>query len=205
MANREKPPSGNVYDKYGTANPVARLLMRGFLQAYGDLVRLPEHPARALEVGTGEGELLSRLAEIHPLSRAVALDLDPGVVREAASRVPSASLLVADAARLPFAPRSFDLVVSCETLEHLPDPGAALGEIRRVLVPGGALLASVPREPLWRALNVLRGAYLSRLGNTPGHLQHFGRGGFLRLLSAHGFRVEAVRSPLPWTMARARA
>ena len=61
------------------------------------------------------------------------------------------------------------------------------------------LLASVPREPLWRALNVARGAYVSRLGNTPGHLNHWSRRAFIRLLSAHGEIVE-VRSPFPWTM-----
>ena len=61
------------------------------------------------------------------------------------------------------------------------------------------LLVSVPREPLWRALNMARGAYLKDLGNTPGHLNHWSKRGFVQLLSRYGNVVEA-RSPFPWTM-----
>ena len=57
----------------------------------------------------------------------------------------------------------------------------------------------MPHEPLWRVLNVLRGAYLRDLGNTPGHVNHWSRRGFLRLLERHGRIIEA-RSPSPWTM-----
>ena len=54
-------------------------------------------------------------------------------------------------------------------------------------------------EPLWRALNVARGAYLRDLGNTPGHVNHWSKRGFIDLLERHGDLVEA-RSPFPWTM-----
>jgi hypothetical protein len=65
------------------------------------------------------------------------------------------------------------------------------------------LLVSVPREPLWRALNLARGAYVSHLGDTPGHLNHWSRRSFVRLLSRYGDLTE-VRTPLPWTMALVR-
>jgi hypothetical protein len=61
------------------------------------------------------------------------------------------------------------------------------------------LLVSVPREPLWRGLNMARGAYLKDLGNTPGHVNHWTKGSFVELLGRHG-EVTEVRSPLPWTM-----
>jgi hypothetical protein len=61
------------------------------------------------------------------------------------------------------------------------------------------LLVSVPREPLWRGLNMARGAYLKDLGNTPGHLNHWSKRGFVALLERHGEVVE-TRSPFPWTM-----
>ena len=48
------------------------------------------------------------------------------------------------------------------------------------------LLVSVPREPLWRGLNVARGAYLSDLGNTPGHVNHWSKRSFVAMLSRHG-------------------
>jgi hypothetical protein len=69
---------------------------------------------------------------------------------------------------------------------------------------GGHLLVSVPREPLWRGLNVARGAYLKALGNTPGHVNHWSRTAFVALLGAHG-TVEEVRSPFPWTMLLVKA
>ena len=54
-------------------------------------------------------------------------------------------------------------------------------------------------EPLWRILNVARGAYLKDLGNTPGHVNHWSKRAFVQLLSRYGDVVE-VRSPFPWTM-----
>ena len=58
---------------------------------------------------------------------------------------------------------------------------------------------SVPREPLWRMLNLARGAYVRDLGNTPGHVNHWSDAGFVALLARYGEVVE-VRSPFPWTM-----
>jgi hypothetical protein len=82
-------------------------------------------------------------------------------------------------------------------LEHVPDPEATLAEMARVA--RRRLLVSVPREPLWRGLNMARGAYLRDLGNTPGHVNHWSRRGFESLLSRYG-TVEEARSPFPWTM-----
>jgi hypothetical protein len=66
------------------------------------------------------------------------------------------------------------------------------------------LIVSVPREPLWRGLNLARLSYVGALGNTPGHLNHWSKRGFLRFLES---RVDVVetRNPLPWTMALCRA
>jgi ubiquinone/menaquinone biosynthesis C-methylase UbiE len=98
---------------------------------------------------------------------------------------------------LPFADNQFDLVAAIEALEHIPDPERTIAEMARVA--NGYLLVSVPREPLWRVLNVARGAYLRQLGNTPGHVNHFSKGSFLRLLERYG-EVMQARSPFPWTM-----
>ena len=79
----------------------------------------------------------------------------------------------------------------------MPEPEATLAEMARVAAR--RLLVSVPREPLWRGLNVARGAYLGALGNTPGHVNHWSKRSFAALLSRYG-TVEQVRSPFPWTM-----
>jgi SAM-dependent methyltransferase len=101
------------------------------------------------------------------------------------------------AENLPFADGEFDMTSAIEVLEHVPDPEHTVEEMARVAQRW--LLVSVPREPLWRALNMARGAYLNDLGNTPGHLNHWSKRSFVALLSRHGEVVEA-RSPFPWTM-----
>ena len=65
------------------------------------------------------------------------------------------------------------------------------------------LLVSVPREPLWRVLNMARGAYWRTLGDTPGHLNHWSQRAFVTMLSRYG-SVAEVRSPPPWTMVLVR-
>jgi hypothetical protein len=82
-------------------------------------------------------------------------------------------------------------------LEHVPEPEATLAEMARVA--RRHLLVSVPREPLWRGLNMARGAYLRDLGNTPGHVNHWSKQSFVSLLARYG-TVEQARSPFPWTM-----
>ena len=98
---------------------------------------------------------------------------------------------------MPFADGEFDLAGAIEVLEHVPDPEHTVAEMARVA--SRWLLVSVPREPLWRGLNLARGAYVRDLGNTPGHLNHWSQRAFVALLSRHGEVVEA-RSPFPWTM-----
>ena len=98
---------------------------------------------------------------------------------------------------LPFAAGEFDLVTAIEVLEHVPDPEHTVAEMARCA--GRHMLVSVPREPLWRGLNMARGAYIKDLGNTPGHLNHWSKRSFVAMLEQHGRVVEA-RSPFPWTM-----
>jgi ubiquinone/menaquinone biosynthesis C-methylase UbiE len=102
------------------------------------------------------------------------------------------------AEHLPFGDGEFELAAAIEVLEHVPDPEHTVSEMARV-ARGGHLLVSVPREPLWRALNMARGAYLRDLGNTPGHVNHWSKRSFVELLSRYG-SVAETRSPFPWTM-----
>ena len=84
-----------------------------------------------------------------------------------------------------------------EVLEHLSDPAAGLRELARV--SSRHLLLSVPHEPFFRGSNLLTGRYLSALGNTPGHVQHWTGAGFQRFVS-RAANVRAVASPYPWTI-----
>lgn len=186
---------GNVYDKYGTRNPVARLLMRGFLDAVSALY-LGVRPKTVLEVGCGEGLLAHHLMSLpHQPDRFDACDLS--LEKLAGDLHPEIHFRAADIYQLPFETGEFDWVVCCEVLEHLDSPNQALHELTRVAACG--LLVSTPREPIWRALNLLRGKYVREWGNTPGHIQHFSQSQLLELLASQ-VRIRQVRSPLPWTV-----
>jgi 2-polyprenyl-3-methyl-5-hydroxy-6-metoxy-1,4-benzoquinol methylase len=199
-ATGQAVPTGNTFDKYGSKNPVVRRLMAGFEAALEDLFARAA-PESVLDVGCGEGVLTERWAD--GARRVVGIDLDdPKLAAEWDKRRRSnLSFQVVVPGALPFGDRSFDLAAAIEVLEHVPDPERTLLEMARVA--RRHLLVSVPREPLWRVLNVARGAYLRELGNTPGHVNHWSRHGFVRLLERHGEVVEA-RSPFPWTMVLVR-
>jgi SAM-dependent methyltransferase len=193
---------GNVYDKYGTSNPIARRLMAGFM---GQLDELVERTGarEAHEVGCGEGELAIRLARRGIRMRGT--DAFPQVLEEARNRADAAGVEI-DFEAVPVeeldpARHAAELVLCCEVLEHLDDPERALDVLASLARPW--LLASVPREPLWRALNLARFSYVGELGNTPGHLNHWSRSDFVRFLTRR-FEVVEVRSPTPWTMVLCR-
>jgi 2-polyprenyl-3-methyl-5-hydroxy-6-metoxy-1,4-benzoquinol methylase len=193
---------GNHYPKYTVRNPIARRLVDGFLAALADLAR--RSGARQVhEVGCGEGFLSTMLAQSGLALRGS--DLSPPAVAIARRRAAELGLpvtfRVADLYDLRPPLDSAELVVCCEVLEHLTEPARALDALARLAQPH--LIVSVPREPLWRMLNLARCRYWRALGNTPGHLQHWSASSFLALLAAH-VEVREVRTPLPWTMALCR-
>jgi 2-polyprenyl-3-methyl-5-hydroxy-6-metoxy-1,4-benzoquinol methylase len=190
--------TGNTYDKYGSSNPVVKRLMAGFEGELQELFTRAD-AASVLDVGCGEGVLVHRWALERPGTRLVGIDLEePSIQAGWAEReAPNLEYRVMGAENLPFADGEFELASAIEVLEHVPDPEHTVAEMARCA--SRHLLVSVPREPLWRMLNMARGAYWSELGNTPGHLNHWSRRAFVALLSRHGKVVE-VRSPFPWTM-----
>ncbi len=196
--SRDGVVTGNTYDKYGSSNPLVRRLMSGFERSLDELFAQAA-PRSVLDVGCGEGVLVQRWAERLGDGRVVGIDLEEDSIQAgwAEHRAPNLEYRVMEAANLRFAADEFDLASAIELLEHVPDPEHTLSEMARCA--SSHLLVSVPREPLWRMLNMARGAYLPALGNTPGHLNHWSRRSFVELLSRHG-RVVEVRSPFPWTM-----
>jgi SAM-dependent methyltransferase len=190
--------AGNLVDKYAAPNPAARLLVRRWRAALRELV-VGAAPESVLDVGCGEGVLTAEWAARLP--GAEVLGVDVADIR----RVPAAPNLafgvIEPAPPLPFGDGAFDLVAAVESLEHMDDSDGALAEMARCA--RRHLLVSVPREPLWRALNLARGAYVRRLGDTPGHLGHFTARTLRRRLSRYG-EVVAERSPVPWTVALVR-
>ena len=191
---------GNTYDKYGTRNPLARLLVRSYEDSLCELVARAS-PKTIHEVGCGEGYWVIRWIRLGLAARgsdfsSKVIELArANAVAEGLSGVSFKSRNVYD---LQPGHDDADLLVCLEVLEHLHRPDEALRALERVV--SGHLILSVPREPIWRAMNVARGKYLQSWGNTPGHLQHWSQRAFVRWVQQYAFDVVAVRSPLPWTL-----
>jgi ubiquinone/menaquinone biosynthesis C-methylase UbiE len=195
MSNPTSIPIGNYYDKFNSRNPVTRVLMQGFKNNFLEL--LAKVPAQTiLEIGCGEGHMLELMHQ-NSDARLFGFDIDIPILIEANRRCPTAHLSLTDAQAISYASNSVDLVVACEVLEHVEDPEQVIAEARRVT--RRYAIYSVPREPIWRILNIARGKYLGDSGNTPGHIQHWNTSGFVDLLQQQ-FRIIDVRRPLPWTM-----
>jgi ubiquinone/menaquinone biosynthesis C-methylase UbiE len=191
-------PTGNTYDKYSSRNPVVKRLMRGFERNMFDLLDIAQ-PKSVVDVGCGEGILTEQWARRTP-GRVVGIDLDDPKLRDQWERhsLPNLEFQTGLGDNLPYGDREFDAASAMEVLEHVPDPEAVLAEMARVAARW--VIVSVPREPLWRALNMARGAYLGQFGNTPGHLNHWSKRSFAQLLRRYG-EIRELRSPFPWTMA----
>jgi SAM-dependent methyltransferase len=112
-----------------------------FRTAVGD--RLADGPpyARAMELGSGTGFFLLNLMQGGLIKKGSVTDLSPGMVEVALRNAQNLGLdvdgRVADAERIPYDDDTFDLVVGHAVLHHIPDVGAAMREVLRVLKPGG--------------------------------------------------------------------
>ncbi|GAB2479686.1 hypothetical protein GCM10027082_33260 [Comamonas humi] len=190
---------GNNYDKYASKNPIARWLMEGFSSSLTTLVHQAA-PQTIHEIGCGEGywTLDWKQKGIHARGsdfseKVIALAQDNARARG----LPPSMFALRSIYEIEPGQDSADLIVCCEVLEHLEDPRAGLAALQRVTT--NHLIVSVPREPLWCALNMARGKYWSSLGNTPGHIQNWSSPAFIRLVGEY-FQVLEIRKPLPWTM-----
>ncbi len=147
-----------------------RRLIRGLVRRFaGHLVR-----PRVLDAGSGTGV---NLADYSQIGAGFGVELDHEAV--AMSRLRGCDRVsVGDLCRLPFRAGSFDLVVSTDVIEHVPDDVRALAEMRRVLAGDGRLLITTP-------------AYSWAYSSHDEHLHHVRRYDARRLHEA--FRLAGLR------------
>lgn len=155
----------------------------------GEIDRLPR-AARVLELGAGGGFLGARLHILGfrnlTLSDFTATSLD--ALRK---RAPDAKLVACDAAALPFHSGTFDVVVSSDVLEHIPEVEQHIAEVARVLVPGGKYLLKTPNRLTANAYYRLRGLHDSYFWHpsmlSPRELR--------AIFARHGFSTRFLAQP----------
>jgi SAM-dependent methyltransferase len=184
-----------------------------WLHGLPNLLALVPAPGRCtIDLGCGEGRLARELATRgHAV---VGVEGSPNLARRARAHEPPATVVNGDAARLPIADASADLVVASMSLQDVDDLSATVREVARVLQPGGRLCASVvhpinsagqfaDREP--DSAFVITGSYLDahryvddieRNGLTMAfHSLHHSLEGYTRALEDAGLLLEALREP----------
>lgn len=189
-------------EKYQSGNFIADHLVNSFMKSILGYVQAAGS-TEVHEIGCGEGHILGMLANSGFSVRGCDVAISSLNVARAESEryglnIPLEIKSVYD---LDPAIDSADTVLCCEVLEHLTDPAAALEKL--VSVARKDLVLSVPREPLWHLLNLVRGKYWSALGNTPGHYQHWTKRSFIEFVATRA-DIVSVKSPTPWTLIHCR-
>jgi 2-polyprenyl-6-hydroxyphenyl methylase/3-demethylubiquinone-9 3-methyltransferase len=148
---------------------------------------------RVLDLGCGAGRFVRALAEAG--ADPVGVEIAPAALERARGVAPGADLrLVEPDGSLPLEHRSVDLVWASEVLEHVADLGQVLVEVRRVLRPGGRLLATVPFHGRVQGALIALTRFDEHFDPLGQHLRFFTRTSLAGALEAGGFEDVDVRA-----------
>ncbi|MBT5022268.1 methyltransferase domain-containing protein [Candidatus Woesearchaeota archaeon] len=194
---KNKNVAGNYYNKHNSKNPLIKFLMNKF---HTDLFKLIKKTKsnQILDVGCGEGYTTRLIKKKFKKVNIQGIELEQKALKIAQRENKKLKFKQGSIYSIKDKDKSFDLVIATEVLEHLEKPKNALTEVKRISKKYG--IFTVPYEPFWRIANIARGAYLKDLGNTPGHIQHWSKRSFRKMLKKEFKKVTITNSTL-WIMA----
>jgi SAM-dependent methyltransferase len=141
---------------------------------------------RVLDLGCGAGRFLAALREAG--AEPVGVEIAEAAAARARANVPGADVRVLERdGSLPLGHGEIDLVWCSEVLEHIPDVAHALLEVRRVLRPGGRLLATVPFHGRVQAAAIALTRFDAHFDPLGQHVRHFTRSSLAATLDHAGF------------------
>ena len=199
LQNQDGIIIGNLTDKTELKNPLARKMVEHFNNSLVSELRSAD-PNEIHEVGCGEGHIAILVDQYFDVGYRGS-DFSTRMIEIAQGRkISNSQFKQASIYDLQPAQDHADTIICCEVMEHLEYPEQGIEALKKL----GArqYVFSVPREPIWRLLNLLRFKYAYDYGNTPGHLNHWSTRSFCQLLEDHGFVIESKIQPFPWTMVR---
>lgn len=123
------------------------------------------------DIGCGNGAYLAELTRRRHTGVLLGVDLSVGMLHAARSRAPEAILAAGDAAALPLRNAVSDLTLAAHMLYHLPEPAAAVRELRRITRPGGQVLVVLNGTDHLRELRDLSTAAIGGPPSSPDRLR----------------------------------
>jgi len=193
-----KTPLPANFVKHTSNNPIQKFLINNFYAALISLSK-PLSPKTVLDAGCGEGFSMNKLIANGIGERIEGIEYSNEAISFAKKLFPHLTIKQGSIYDLPYKDSSFDLVICAEVLEHLENPAKALREMSRV--SRKYLIISVPNEPLFMVSNFIRGKNLSRLGNDPGHINHWTFFSFQKFITKNGIKIRKTLFPFPWIIA----
>lgn len=186
--------TGNFYNKYETTNIIEKFLVDRYKRTLLHLIKSITVNS-IYEVGSGEGEIINIVSKINDFKFILGSDIDKKLLTQNTIKFPYSHWILNKAEQLPLRENSIDLVIACEVLEHISSPEDFLEECKRLNAK--YYLFSIPNEPLWRILNMMRLKYLSDFGNTPGHNNHWSKFKIRKLVSQY-LDIKDIFFTQPW-------
>ena len=169
-------------------------MVQNFLNTILHFTLKTEIKKNILELGSGEGQICSLL---HKLGFEIyGIDNDLTRVNFTKKNNPKVTFIHDDIFKHKRL-KKIDLILCLEVLEHVKDYNKAIHSIYK-LTDKYAII-SVPNEPIWRLLNFIRGKYLLKFGNTPGHLNNW-TSKQIAFEVSRKFNILDIKTPLPWTV-----
>jgi ubiquinone/menaquinone biosynthesis C-methylase UbiE len=159
-----------------------------FIEASG----LLRADSEILEIGSGTGALLNRLRTQGRRIRGV--DVNDRLIDEGRSWFGDLPVQQVTGTALPFPDRCFDIVMSFDVLEHIPDTDAHLHEVRRVLKPGGSYLLQTPNKWTNVVFETIRWRSFTKFRED--HCSLHSLSELRRRLAAHGFSTQPFKIPV---------
>jgi SAM-dependent methyltransferase len=148
--------------------------------------------AEILEIGSGTGSLVHRLLGEGRRVRGVEINRD--LIAEGRRWYGDLPIQLVEGVRLPFPDASFDLVLSFDVFEHIPDSDAHLAEVRRVLRPGGHYLLQTPNKWTNIVFETIRWRSFTRFREDHCSLHTLRQ--LIERLRRHGFSADAFDVPV---------
>jgi 2-polyprenyl-3-methyl-5-hydroxy-6-metoxy-1,4-benzoquinol methylase len=202
MNNLKEGFDGNHFDKYSSKNIFVKLIMKNFTLCLLDLINTFDNK-NFFDLGCGDGHWMNYFSQKGFFVRGGDhSDKQLKIIKEKYNfdgyKIDLYNSSFVNEMNKILTNEKINNILFSEVLEHLENPDQILHIISKLNFKN--LVITVPNEPLWRLLNLMRGKYLRQLGNTPGHINHFSKTSLERLLNKIGFKIDNIKISQPFLL-----